>query len=43
MNFWELIKYFLLGAIQGLTEPLPISSSAHMGILAHIFGIKDNS
>ena len=43
MNFWEIIKYFLLGAIQGLTEPLPISSSAHMGILAYVFGLKDNS
>ena len=30
MEFWEAI---LLGAVQGLTEFLPISSSAHLRIL----------
>ena len=29
----ELIKYVILGIIQGLTEPLPISSSGHLLIL----------
>ena len=29
----ELLKYMLLGLVQGLTEPLPVSSSAHVAIL----------
>ena len=33
----NLIKYILLGIIQGITEPLPISSSGHIFILRHIF------
>lgn len=32
-----LLKYILLGIIQGITEPLPISSSGHIFILKHIF------
>ena len=32
-----LLKYILLGLIQGITEPLPISSSGHIFILKHIF------
>ena len=32
-----LIKYILLGIIQGITEPLPISSSAHLIILKNLF------
>ncbi|MEI3604910.1 undecaprenyl-diphosphate phosphatase [Pseudogracilibacillus sp. SE30717A] len=34
-----LIKFLLLGIIQGITEPLPISSSGHLVILKDIFGI----
>ena len=26
----NLIEYIILGLVQGLTEPLPISSSGHM-------------
>lgn len=32
-----LLKYILLGIIQGITEPLPISSSAHLIIFKNIF------
>lgn len=34
----EFLKYLALGLIQGITEPLPISSSGHMVILDSIFG-----
>lgn len=39
MNIWIIV---LLGAIQGLTEFLPISSSGHLVLLEKIFGIQDN-
>lgn len=32
-----LLKYIILGIIQGITEPLPISSSGHIYILRNIF------
>lgn len=32
-----LIKYIILGIIQGITEPLPISSSGHLFILKQLF------
>lgn len=32
-----LIKYILLGIIQGITEPLPISSSGHIFIIKQLF------
>jgi undecaprenyl-diphosphatase len=32
-----------LGALQGLTEFLPVSSSGHVAIGAHFFGIRENS
>jgi undecaprenyl-diphosphatase len=32
-----------LGALQGLTEFLPVSSSGHVAIGAHYFGIRENS
>lgn len=35
----DAIKYFLLGLIQGFTEPLPISSSGHVTIFREIFNI----
>ena len=37
-----LIKYIILGFIQGITEPLPISSSGHIIIFKKIFNIKMN-
>lgn len=33
----ELIKYIILGILQGITEPLPISSSGHIYIFKAIF------
>ena len=33
----NLLKYILLGIIQGLTEPLPISSSGHIFLFKTIF------
>lgn len=32
-----LIKYIILGIIQGITEPLPISSSGHIFIIKQLF------
>ena len=37
----KTIKYIILGIIQGLTEPLPISSSAHMIFINHYLGGTD--
>ena len=33
----ELIKYILIGILQGITEPIPISSSGHIYILKSLF------
>lgn len=37
----EILKAVLLGIVQGLTEFLPISSSAHLRIIPSLFGWKD--
>ncbi len=39
----RLYYYILLALIQGLTEPLPISSSAHVMILENILKIKQDN
>ena len=33
----EIIKYIILGIIQGITEPLPISSSGHLLVFRNLF------
>lgn len=38
MNFIDLIKYVILGAIQGFTEPIPVSSSGHLLIFEKLIG-----
>ncbi|OZI12523.1 UDP pyrophosphate phosphatase [Bacillaceae bacterium SAS-127] len=35
-----LLKYLLLGMFQGFTEPIPISSSGHLQLAKHFFGIE---
>ena len=35
-----LIKYLILGLVQGITEPIPISSSGHLIIFRELFGIE---
>ncbi|WP_205138569.1 undecaprenyl-diphosphate phosphatase [Virgibacillus halotolerans] len=35
-----LVKYFILGVIQGVTEPIPISSSGHLVIFRELFDIE---
>lgn len=38
----EFLKYLILGIIQGITEPLPISSSGHMIIFEHFLGVTSS-
>jgi undecaprenyl-diphosphatase len=37
-----MIKFILLGLVQGVTEFFPVSSSGHLVILQHILGIDKN-
>jgi undecaprenyl-diphosphatase len=36
-----LLQALLLGALQGLTEFLPVSSSGHLVLLQHFFGLRE--
>ncbi|MDR0356832.1 MAG: undecaprenyl-diphosphate phosphatase, partial [Clostridiales Family XIII bacterium] len=36
----SIFEAFLLGLTQGLAEFLPISSSGHLALLQHFFGIE---
>lgn len=35
----EIVKYLILGIVQGFTEPLPISSSGHVAIFAKLLHV----
>ena len=37
----EYLKFVLYGLIQGLTEFVPVSSTAHLKVISHFFGIDD--
>lgn len=39
-ELWTIIQYFILGLVQGITEPIPISSSGHLVIFRELFGIE---
>lgn len=39
-SIWVIIKYAFLGLLQGLTEPIPISSSGHVVLAQHLFGLE---
>ena len=39
----EIYQGIILGAVQGLSEFLPISSSGHLTLLARLFGIYENT
>ena len=41
MKFIELLKYLFLGFIQGITEPIPVSSSGHLLIFQNIINGLD--
>ena len=34
--FWELVKSALMGVVQGITEWLPISSTAHLNLAQQV-------
>ena len=37
----EYLKFILYGLIQGLTEFIPVSSTAHLKVISHFLGIDD--
>lgn len=38
-QLWLLFKYLFLGALQGITEPIPISSSGHLVLAQELLGL----
>lgn len=39
-QFIEILKYIILGIIQGITEIFPISSSGHLTLFSHLFNMN---
>ncbi len=39
--FFKYLEYFVYGLIQGLTEFIPVSSTAHLKIISLFFGLED--
>ena len=37
----SLIQSVLLGALQGITEFLPVSSSGHLQVVQHLFNLEE--
>lgn len=38
-ELYVLLKYIILGVVQGFTEPIPISSSGHVILVRELFGL----
>ena len=38
----EIIKYIIIGIVQGISEIFPISSSGHLTIFYFLFDINEN-
>lgn len=39
-DIWVILKYAFLGLLQGVTEPIPVSSSGHVVIAQQLFGLE---
>ena len=39
----DIIQAIIIGLVQGLTEFLPVSSSAHLVFIQHLLGLTDSS
>ncbi|WP_408954898.1 undecaprenyl-diphosphate phosphatase [Natroniella sp. ANB-PHB2] len=37
----ELVRIIILGVVQGLTEFIPVSSSGHLVLFQHLFGVQE--